>query len=107
MKFNKTVLAVYLRFTIYMFLVLMTLTYLFAFYRLTLAELIVLTIIMICFYICTGINQDFKKLYHLVLTVLSFVLMINGLIHNKLIEIVSFVVFAIYNAIMLYILTKK
>lgn len=107
MKFNKTVLAVYLRFTIYMFLVLMTLTYLFVFYRLALAELIVLTIIMICFYICTGNNRDFKKLLHLVLTVLSFVLMINGLIHNKLIEIVSFVVFAIYNAIMLYILTKK
>ena len=107
MKFNKTVLAVYLRFTIYMFLVLMTLTYLFTFYRLALAELIVLTIIMICFYIYTGNNQDFKKLLHLVLTVLSFVLMINGLIHNKLIEIVSFVVFAIYNAIMLYILSKK
>ena len=63
MKFNKTVLAVYLRLTIYMFLVLMTLTYLFAFYRLALAELIILTIMMICFYICTGINQDFKKLY--------------------------------------------
>ena len=107
MKFNKTVLAVYLRFTIYMFLVLMTLTYLFAFYRLALAELIILTIMMICFYICTGINQDFKKLLHLVLTVLSLVLMINGLIHNKLIEIVSFAVFAIYHAIMLHILSKK
>lgn len=107
MKFNKTVLAVYLRLTIYMFLVLMTLTYLFAFYRLALAELIILTIMMICFYICTGINQDFKKLHHLVLTVLSFVLMINGLIHNKLIEIVSFAVFAIYHAIMLHILSKK
>lgn len=107
MKFNKTVLSAYLRHIIYIFLVLMSMTYLFGFYRVALAELIILTIMMICFYICTGINQDFKKLYHLVLTVLSFVLMINGLIHNKLIEIVSFAVFAIYHAIMLYILTKK
>lgn len=107
MKFNKTVLSAYLKHIIYIFLVLMSLTYLFGFYRVALAEIVILIVMMICLFICIGNKPEFKKVYHLVLIVLSLVLMVNGFVHYKLMESVSFMVFAIYHAIMLYILTKK
>ncbi|MGN1404918.1 MAG: hypothetical protein ACI4WM_01500 [Erysipelotrichaceae bacterium] len=107
MRFNKAVSAIYLRYTVYLFLVLMSLTYLLGFYRLALTELIVLTIMMIFLYICVANKLEFKKVLHLVLMILSFVLMINGFVHEKSLEIVSFAVFGLYNAIMLFTLNKN
>lgn len=105
-KFNKMVITKYLKYTIFFLLVLMSLTYLLRFYRLALAELIILALMMICLFICTGYNLEFKKILYLVLVILCFDTMINGFVHNNLKEVITFGLFTLFDIIMLYIVNK-